>query len=77
MLIDEIVRLRFELPAGTKTHELSACVCLKTPQTGDDMIVGSSFARILRATEPGAAAAGVTQEYTGRCTARGARHSRG
>ena len=70
LLIDEIVRLRFELPGGDETYELSACVCLKNaPQTGDDMIVGLEFCPDTSGNGAlGRLRQALAQEYTGRCT---------
>lgn len=68
LLIDDVVRLRFQLAGGGEFFELSACVCLKNAaRQGDDVAVGMEF-------YPDTSGAGglgrlrqaLAQEYTGR-----------
>ncbi len=70
LLIDEVVRLRFELPGGDETYELSACVCLKNAsQQRDDLIVGLEFCPDISGSGAlGRLRQALAQEYMGRCT---------
>jgi hypothetical protein len=70
LLIDEVVRLRFQLPGGGEFFELSACVCLKNAEhKGDDLTIGVEFCPdSCRAGGLGRLRQALAQEYTGRCT---------